>query len=390
MPTVAETARLLEYYGDLVRTLALLPMITHIRFQGLLQTKEINKLSTESDSTEADDKKDVSKSATSDKPRQLPSAWALLFLVLAEVCASTQFFDPSDRQVRRAVGEMVRTQGRASGGFAQGLALAEKLMTHEDVYELVRFVATYAGYTSLFVLAFFGLDKLYSEVEVNPFTSARKTIVHIARALIVPRFWLPLLLAIGFVLGRWSPLAAAIRNSRVLELIRTSTELFRALALTGIVIGPHARELVAPFATLQCVGAFARIAHVLVQGRVPFASLLDHGPFDTGVSATFIGARGTVGIEVWCILILLPFVFRQRKFAMLLPVLAVPCIAVLAGEPYASFVDPYSELLMKQLPNLVAIVSLLTIFLGGFPTMILCLTMCQLLIRIHKLDKVRF
>merc|ERR1712008_380059 len=121
-----------------------------------------------------------------------------------------------------------------------------------------------------------------------------------------------------------------------------------------------------------------------------FASLLDHGPFDAGVSATFIGARGTVGIEAWCIIILLPCVFRQKKFVMLLPVLTAPCIALLAGEPYANFVDPYLELVMQKLPNMVAIVALMTIFLGGFPTMILCLTMCQLLIRLHKIDKVRF
>jgi len=394
MPTVVDTARLLEYYGDLLRIVALLPMVTHVRFRGLLQAggrqQELNNSSDESTVTEADDKKDApSKPAVADEPGQLPPSWALLLLVLAEVCASTQLFDPSDSQVRRAVGEMVRTQGRASGGFMQGFALAEKMLTNQDVYELIRFVAAYAGYASLFVIAVLRLDYL-DQTEMNPFTSARKTVVHIVRILIAPRFWLLVLLAIAFVLGRWSILAAVIQKPIVLELIRTSTELFRALALTGVVFGSHAKGPVTPFATLQCVGAFARIAHVLIQGRIPFASLVDHGPFDVGVSATFIGARGTVGIEAWCILILLPTVFRKIKFTILLLLLAAPCIALLAGDPYASFVEPYSEAIMHKLPNMVAIFSLLTIFLGGFPTMILCLTMCQLLIRIHKLDKVRF
>jgi len=96
--------------------------------------------------------------------------------------------------------------------------------------------------------------------------------------------------------------------------------------------------------------------------------------------------RAAVLMEAWSILMTLPAAVKKRRFRLLIPLLVMPCFMLVRGGPPAAMLEPYLELASRRLAMAVAMMSLFLVFMGGFPTLLLCLTLGQLLSRIHKVQ----
>ena len=84
-----EVLKLFGVVGDVASLLSLLPLLAEAKFGSILRQKR-----------------------GSDDRRYMPAFWVMLLLLVTEVASSAAFFNPSDKQARRAIGEVVRTQRR--------------------------------------------------------------------------------------------------------------------------------------------------------------------------------------------------------------------------------------------------------------------------------------
>ncbi|CAE8625081.1 unnamed protein product, partial [Polarella glacialis] len=296
--------------------------------------------------------------------------------------------------VKRAVGEIVRAQRSTGPGMESALGALEKLLSNADVYELARLVASVAGLGSLFIATVLGLQDVETPGfgEGGPMKMLKGTMVAVLRTVWAPRLWLVLALVASFVVGNWSVLGKLLRKPGVLEILRSVSGLFRALGLAGAVCGATALSEgpMPSWAMLSSAAAVARASRLMVYERLSLNSLMAILTTSKARGVVAGSTLGALGMEVWCVLVLLPFMLRKRRQPMQLLALAWPCIALLVGGASAAPLEPYLELALQKSGLAVAILSILTIFMGGFPTMISSLALVQALMAIHKLDQAKF
>lgn len=400
MPSVAEAARILSRFADLVSLLAVLPVLSEVKFGGILRAQEHSKRAREEEETSEADGKDSKKkiaakpaqaavektAAVEPEPSSIPPSWAFLLLLVAELCSSPGLFNPKDKQVTRAFGEMARVHAKSPSGFANVVQAFEKVLGNEDVYELVRFAASVAGLGGLLLTTTLGFHKL-SSFSPGPNTPglvdmAKRTLKQFLRAIHVPRLWFFIALAGMFVVGNWSGLMKLAQRPVVAELVRGSADLLRLLAFTGSVLVESSRGPMPAWAALQVVATIARAAHYVVYNRVSVLAL-----FEVGAHAA---SRGALIIKAWSVLILIPTAFKSKRFMLLIPVMALPCIVLALDGPLALQMAPFLEAGIQRIGIVVAVMSMLMVFLGGFPTMLAVLLMFQGLSRVHRLDVVKY
>mmetsp|Transcript_3701 Transcript_3701/g.11652 ORF Transcript_3701/g.11652 Transcript_3701/m.11652 type:complete len:399 (-) Transcript_3701:94-1290(-) len=398
MPGVADVARALGHYGEFVGVVSVLPVMSHVKFGSIIRMQEEASKAREEEARKARGEAPQAEASpavaagAAEQERHMPPAWSLLLLLLAELSTFSQLFDPSDLQVRRAVGEVVRAQRKTSSGVVSTLKAAEKLLANADVFELVRFAAAVAGLGGLLLTSTLELDRLdlAESRSSNPLRHMAHGLKHVLRATHRPRLFFLLLVAFAFLAGHWSALVKVARKPAVAEVLRALPELLRALACTGVMLSTSKSGPMAPFCAMQGIKAATRAARYVIYERVSLGAFLAGGLLDARVSPTVARARVTVGMEAWCLLMLLPCAFKRKRFAALVPLLVAPCIALAMGGPTAAVLEPYLSVITQRLSFCLALMCLFMVFMGGFPTMLLCLMMTQMLIRIHKLDEAKF
>lgn len=272
-------------------------------------------------------------------------------------------------------------------------ANVEKLIKDADVYELIRFSASFGGLSSLFVTAWLGSKQLdFFALEANPVRNIRGRVMVFLRGLWMPRFWFTFLLLAAFGFGNWTLLATFFDKPVTKELMQASVGLLRALAMTGIALKCTYTGPMPVWATFQSAEAVVRATRIFLHERIPWSELLEGGVFTQGGRAAVASVQTSLLMETWCFLILLPCAFSRRRLQGFLPLLVVPCVMLVTGSPTTaiSMLETYMTLTTHRIALTVALMSLLMLFMGGFSIMFMYIALAQILIRIHHLDSIRF
>mmetsp|Transcript_140636 Transcript_140636/g.437399 ORF Transcript_140636/g.437399 Transcript_140636/m.437399 type:complete len:396 (-) Transcript_140636:216-1403(-) len=395
MPAVAASLRFLSRYGDLFGLVAALPLISHVKFGSIIEAQEAKKAQKARGGGEEPAAPSAAPAwapgARGQEPGYLPPAWALFLVLLAEVLSAWSLFDPSDKKVRRAVGETLRIQKRSKGGaLSEVLASMERLLGDEDVYYLIRSVSAICSCASVLLAALAGLDRLPglgSKSAVGPARAAHHGATHLLRVVLRPRLLGLAVLLACLAIGHHSALLRAARRPGVAELLLAAPALLRAMGLTGVAFSPSS-EVLPIYAALHSCAALARQAHVLVYERIALSDLLKDGLFE--VKAGHMVPRSVIAMDLWSMLVLLPTAFSKRRFMMILPFLALPCLWLASDGPIPSLIEPHVELIIGRIVFCTAVVSFIVVFMGGLPTMTILILLAQALMKIHKLDKLKY
>uniref|UniRef100_A0A7S0A572 Uncharacterized protein n=1 Tax=Pyrodinium bahamense TaxID=73915 RepID=A0A7S0A572_9DINO len=161
----------------------------------------------------------------------------------------------------------------------------------------------------------------------------------------------------------------------------------RAVGLTGTALASEDSDLLPTFAALHSTAAVARQARFLVHHRLTIPDLMEGSLW--GVSTELASARATMAMEAWSMSVLMPAAFAKRRFTTILPILALPCLILASHGPGVELMEPYLDLAAGRMAFCTAVMALVVLFLGGFPTMVLVIGLGQLLIWIHKLDTLK-
>lgn len=433
MPSVVETLQVLERYADLLGVLAVLPVLSDIKFGPLLRAQELGRRldsaagqNAASSGGGADGSGEAADSAGGEKegdgsgpgrswtaepashpcaeatsPQSEPTsgsglpAWALVLVLLAEVVAAMPLLDPSDRLVRRAWGNMVRSQKKSGeSGLLAVIQKLEKLLQDEDVYQLVSSVAIVVGVSSLIISSLFGAGGNLDSFRGGPrsmlraFSRMCKT-SPVGKALGSPRAWFALLVLASYWIANSEPLLRLARKSAVVELLKASGKLWRTLGFVGAAMWGSSAQESSPlpaWATLQAASITARVAHLVVQERLSLDGFL--GESTTGAPSDAV--KGILALEACGLIVLLPHAFARRKLRVLSVMLFLPILLLVGTGGMAEAAQPYFEGRVHQLSFCTAVLSLCLVFLGGFSTMMSCVLVMQLLVQIHSLDKIKF
>lgn len=317
----------------------------------------------------------------------------------AEILASVQLFDPSENHVKKAVTEVGRMQRNSKNhGFLQLLESLEKLFSNDSVFEMVRFMAIVASLTSMIIGMVLRLDELELQQSTDSSNGvglvklATSGVSHVLGSLIRPRFWFSSALLAVWVAGNWSALGRLIRRPGTMELVRSLAPLLRAAGATLSTTGPSYSGPLPLWAAAYGVAAVGRAASFFVYERLSVETVLAGSLkefFLSGTTAT-LAARGTLLLEAWSFLSLLPCALRRRGLRRLtVPVLLLPIAAVMAGGPAAAALETHAAQAINRLTIACAGVSLVLVFMGGILSMFSLIFLMQLFLRIHKLEKIR-
>jgi len=391
MSAVANASKLLGRYGDLLGLFSILPLLAHLKFGALMQARERKKTP------------EVSLQAC------LPPAASLFLFMLAEVCSASSLLDPADMQVRKAVGEMMRAQRQGASNVAAAVETYEKLVSNSDVFDLVRFMAHFASLAALFGNVALHLQDVDFRVNGREsfLSGMKRSASHLLRNVFYNRFWFFAVLTVAFAVGNWSKLQIFFREQRTQEMLPHFAVLLRTLAITSTILWTSPTGPLPFFAAASGAGSIARASRLVVYERLTLQQLI-------GISAneltwnklssgsllrslrlfegktSVLGLRCSLALEVWCLLWLVPCALRQRRFALLLPVLALPCVALAEGGHWAALAEPFVDKAIMHVNNAAAVAAFMLIFMGGFATLMACMGMVKLLSEIHNLDKVKF
>mmetsp|Transcript_22424 Transcript_22424/g.62728 ORF Transcript_22424/g.62728 Transcript_22424/m.62728 type:complete len:389 (+) Transcript_22424:2-1168(+) len=388
MVVVADHTKFLGCYADLMGLVALLPLLTHMKFAKLLAVQR--KGAVEKDAS------NITQHAAETTRNSLPPASALLLFVIAELCASIHLFDLTDSSVKRAVGELARVQKRSkSQGLAGALAAIEKVMDNVDVLEIIRFTAAFAGLIALLVTVFLRLDELdvAERGTHNPFKRFGNSVLHCLRQAASPRLLCLQLLLVTFVTGNWSVLRKFVQKSGTLELVRAAAGPLRAFGLSATVLQASYTGPMPLWAAAQGAAAAARAARIFVYERLSLAELsggsvagfLHHG------SATLFQARCAMTMEALCFVLVFACALNNSRLGKLaLPLLMAPAVIMLMEGPTADFVGPYMQDMTKKCSLSIGAFALMMVFMGGFGTMLACIAVVQAFSYIHRLEKMKF
>lgn len=385
MSLVANAVLLLGRYADCLVILGILPVISHMKFGKLLHAQE-QALKSRRTAAERKDNPDAhSHSQPIPFVACAPPAWALLLLVFAEFSSSLQLFDQSDKQVRRAFGEVIRLQKSSGKGITETLEALEKLLGNTDVYEVFRFFTMCAGFGSLLLTVAFGLEEADAQARESPIAALKRSAKNAVHFVVRPRLWFLVALFLSYTVGNWTAISRLCKRTSTSELFVAAAPLFRAIASAGTIIGtPHTGPLPS-WACFHGIGAMARFTRVLMYERASIAMLINLST----ASSTLTSVRGTLALEAWTVLMLLPCAAKSARARLLIPILATPCIALAMGGSTAAMIEPYLEVATQRVSMCVSILSLMLVFLGGFSTMIVFMALAQAILHIHSLSTMK-
>mmetsp|Transcript_40266 Transcript_40266/g.93678 ORF Transcript_40266/g.93678 Transcript_40266/m.93678 type:complete len:389 (+) Transcript_40266:68-1234(+) len=388
MPTVGQASRILSRYNDILGIVAVLPLVSHVKFGGLIEAQEASKKHKKEETAEGSTSSKLTGNRSPGKESgYLPPAWALFLILIAELCSAIQLFDSSDRQVRRGIGELLRAQRQSRGSTSNLLGQFERLLANDDVYELVRFFGAFCSCCSLFVSALLGLDRTLTLGGQGAYGMLREGLRRFLRTFWRPRLLCLVVLLASLAVGHASALMRFARKPAVKELATFLPVLLRAMGLSGVATSTQTSEHLLSYVGLQCCAALAREAHVLVYNRVTVPELIEGG--GSRDEADLVRLRTLAAAELWAVLVLLSRMLSKRRL-MTLWALAMPSVALAFDSPRLAYFEPYLDLIIKRMGLCTAVLSLIVLFLGGFQSMFGVVVMGQVLTRIHKLDTLKF
>eukprot|EP00929_Paragymnodinium_shiwhaense_P112154 TRINITY_DN80409_c0_g1_i1.p1 TRINITY_DN80409_c0_g1~~TRINITY_DN80409_c0_g1_i1.p1 ORF type:complete len:418 (-),score=126.23 TRINITY_DN80409_c0_g1_i1:46-1299(-) len=416
MSSVKDVVKFLGRYADLMTLMAIVPLLSHLKFGKLLASHERSQRAALEKAAEADKaaakktaaKKDAAKADAAKKADEaretpaandaeplrqtLPPALSLFLLMLAELLASVELLDPSESHVKKAMGEFVKLQKKSKGGFSELPSMVDKLLGSDDVFDLIVFVASMSGLSAMFFMLVFKLEDLdmgQKAPSMNPLETVRKSLRHVVVQLCTPKLWCSAILAAVFVMGNWSSLGKLLRRPGILDFLRSLARPLRTGAVFAAMLETEYEGPMPLWATIQIAGAVARAGCFFVYERLSSKALLgDNLPdfFKAGGSAV-VAARGVLLLEALCLLVALPCALRKTGLGkLILPLLVTPSVYVLTAD--ASFAIEFDEATRKVSMAMV-LVSMTMVFMGGLMTMLVCIGIVQLLIRIHNIEKMK-
>lgn len=392
---VATATKLLARYGDLGVLFGMLPLLSHVKFGALMHQAEARAKQKRAEAAAAEVGAEVPPSEKDEGAEGVPPCAAMFLLLLAEICSSAQLFNPTDKLVRRAVGDMARAHKNLKPGFMSTLELVMQMLEKDDVYELVRFLSNVAALGGLAItvgLKLHETGQLSSKAVGHPLREmfrAAKNFFRVARA---PQVWFLYVLTLCFAIGNWSLLGKFFARPGTMDFVQALGQVLRTLGLASVVATTVHGGPLPTWAGMQIVAACARAARVYVYERVSPTALIHDGILHaTGDgSASVAAVQGALGLEALCVVLLLPCLVRRARMIPLTALLLVPIAALVVGGPAAKILEVYMppQTLHKAAIG-VAILAVLLVFTGGILTMVSFLFVLQALAYIHKLDKMR-
>jgi len=369
-------------YADVLNLVSLFPLLSYLKFGYLLRDRErraraARRASREGQEAEEDER------VTEEKANWIPSATSLILLLFAELCTSWQLLDPSDKLVRRAVGEVGRMKKKTKPGLSSVHDAILKLLESDDFYELIRFISTFSCLTGIVITVGLRLHDSHSLETGNPFKHFLKTFGKTLHILWSPRLWLAALLCVAFTVGNWSLLAKFIRRPIAAELLRAFARLARALSAALVATGSSYEGELPFWCAMQGIAAVARATHLIGYERASWTMLLE------------VSKRSVLGglvMEVLCFLQMLPCALRRRRLLLTIALFVAPCAAALSGGPALELLQPIvaAPEMMHRLALAILAIGTMSLFLGGFSGMISAVLLLQALNAIHGLDKLKY
>jgi len=392
---VATATKLLARYSDIGVLFGMLPLLSHVKFGALMNHSQVRAKQRKAEAAAAEVGTEAPPEEIDEGAEGVPPCASMLLLFLAEICSSAPLFNPKDKLVTRAVGDMARAHKIAKPGFMPTLELVSQMLEKDDVYELVRFLSNIAALGGLAItvgLKLHQTGQLSSKAVGHPLREmlrAAKNFFQVAR---VPQIWLLFVLTVCFAVGNWSQLAKFFAKSGTMDFIQALGQVLRTMGLASVVATTVHGGPLPTWAGMQVVAACSRAARVYIYERISLADLLHEGLFHpTGTGKASIAAvQGEIGLEALCVVLLLPCLVRRARMLPLTALLLAPIAALVIGGPAAKMLEVYMP--PKALHNFaiaLGVLAVLLVFTGGILTMVSFLFVLQALAYIHKLDQMR-
>lgn len=370
-------------YADILNLLSVFPLLSYLKFGYIIRDRRarLAAASRESEGTEET-------MVTPDKDDSIPSTLALVLLLFAELCTSFQMFDPRDKLVTRAVGEVGRMKKKTKPGLSSVHDAILKLIENDDVYELARFLSIFScltGVTITVALRLYEMDPIESGSGIGgPMKQSLKNASRAARRFLSPRFWSVVLLCSAFIVGNWSLLAKFMRRPIAIELLRALSVLARALSAALVATGSSYDGELPVWCAMQGAAAVARGTYLFGYERVSWSSLLTQ---DSKRSVC-----GALALEALCFVQLLPGALRRGRMMVTIAILIAPCIAILMDGHAATVLQPIltTPVVVHRMAMVLLAIGTFGLFLGGFSGMMAVVFVLQALAAIHGLEKLKY
>lgn len=395
-------------YADLLTIVGFLPVLGYVKFGHILQQKKLyqehqRKKRKEEKETKAkaksksegtvrstEDEKEASSDWTPTADPGLaegvPPLLALVLLLLAEVFASAQIFDPSNLQVRRAVGVVGRSRKNinSDAGFMKIVEAIVKLLEDNDVYEVTRFFSLTCILSSLVVVLIMNMPRDLENR--NPFWSSFLTIKRFIAIVFRPVPWLLAIISICFIAGNPAGLGKALKRPATMELLNSLAYLFRAIAAAVMATGVSYDGELPFWCMTQAVATIARASYIFGYERVEWSSL-----WKASISASAASVRVAFVLQAFTALAFIPCIMRKQRLMLLLLLLCVPCMAVFDDGHLRKALEPFlsAPILMQNSSMVLGVMSLMALFMSGIPGVFSLLTLIQAMFIIHKLETVK-
>eukprot|EP00927_Polykrikos_kofoidii_P060660 TRINITY_DN55598_c0_g1_i1.p1 TRINITY_DN55598_c0_g1~~TRINITY_DN55598_c0_g1_i1.p1 ORF type:complete len:413 (+),score=52.54 TRINITY_DN55598_c0_g1_i1:65-1240(+) len=391
MVAVAVTVRLLNRYADLLAVTTLLPLLSHSKFARLTRSREPSRAA----GSPATGATETTVSTC------IPPTAALFLFLAAEMCTFVNLFDPNEMHLRKAVSALMRvTKLSDDAGFAKVLEATEKALENDDFFLVFRFMVVFAAIASLTVNKVLRLDKLDEEQTARGHSGdsllmlATGSIRHVVSAFFDPKLWFTVVLLIAGIMGNWSALGRLLRRPGMLELVRSFAPAFRTAGVTLTVMQLSCSGPLPLWASAHGAGAAARAGAFFLFERLSVQSLLDFTSasdiFFSGTVATR-AARGTLLMEAFCFLAVLPWALSRRGVRRLtMPILLMPVALLLSDRVDSKRMQPLIEQGASRLTIACAGCGAVVTFLGGVFTLVVYFILISAFNKIHKLDRLRF
>lgn len=408
MLAVGDVTKFLGTYVDFLVLMGLFPLLAHVQFGSLLlkaranldeAATPANTSSDEASAGQASTQKSGHAAAPANVPKPsslIPSAVALLLLLLAEVCAHVDFFDPQEPQMRRAAGELVRAQRRSIKGENSMTAVMETIVQlgeNNDVMDLLRFVLVFGSLGGLFThttILKAKLDEPSGGSSTSIFKLAGAALKSVASIVFCIRFWCFLALSLAFVVGNSALLLKAVRKPGVLGLVRAAAGPLRAAASTIAALTATYDGPMPIWAAANVAAAAARAAKVVVRERLTIGAIFAGGLLAGGDLAVH---RASLAMDAWCILVSLPGTLSPRpgvRNVLRLLILLAPAVAVVSDMASMYAIQEQVTTVIEKANLCFGVCGVMMIFLGGYCPMMVMLVLGQALTYIHRLDKAKF
>eukprot|EP00811_Abedinium_folium_P034617 NODE_7484_length_1574_cov_14.906012.p1 GENE.NODE_7484_length_1574_cov_14.906012~~NODE_7484_length_1574_cov_14.906012.p1 ORF type:complete len:390 (+),score=95.20 NODE_7484_length_1574_cov_14.906012:122-1291(+) len=378
-PSLVAIGRLLARYDGLLNLFAVLPVLMQARLQPPAMPANVGAQLVASGSREQER---AEQAEVESKPLQpvLPVP-ALLLLLLAECCMSSKLLSPSDKTVKSSVKRAISLGQNSGGGFFSGWATAMKAVDEAEIYEVMRFLLTSSALMGLIMVGTLKLHEHANLIEFSPIPSIKRAFRGLVDVGTRLRMWCVLGIIACFLLGNRSELSKVMKDAASVELLRACGRMIRGVAIAVAILWAPDEARSYPFllwCSVQCSAAVARSTRIALHEGGVFR---DAAPVEAAV------LRG-LAMEGMSVLLLLPFVFRNRRLLLSFLILSAPCIVILSGGLSAQV--PWSIALpeaMRVLSSSTALLGAAMFLSNGFTGMFSAIFIMQMWVHMHNLHK---